>query len=478
MLYEQLATDLSAAIHQGALRAGDRLPSVRRLAGDRGVSIATVLAAYLQLENAGLIEVRPKSGHFVRTRQSGDLAEPRAPRRLTTPIRPSVSTGVVRLLDAMRDPSIVALGSAYVGPDDQPIAALNPLLAGIAREMTTAGVGYDAPPGLPTLRRQLARRSVTWGLALHEDEFITTIGATEAIHLCLRAVARPGDAIAVESPTYFGVLQAIEGLGMRAIEVPAHPRTGLDLDALDDVLRGCGVRAVVAATNASNPLGAVMSDEAKQRLVRMIERHDVPLIEDDVYGDLVWSGARPRPAKLWDRGGRVLLCGSVSKTLAPGYRVGWVAPGRYQDMVERQKFSQTLANPTLTQMAVAEFLASGGYDKHLRRLRRTLAGRVERFRDVIATEFPEGTRVTAPLGGFVLWVELPPGVDAMELQSRAIERGIAFAPGPIFSARSRFQSFVRLSCGDLTPRTEAALSTVAELACRLAGRAPGARRSA
>ena len=475
MLYEQLATDLSAAIEQGALRAGDRLPSVRRLADDRGVSIATVLAAYLQLENAGLIEVRPKSGHYVRTRQSGDLAEPRAPRRLTTAIRPSVSTGVVRLLEAQRDPSMVALGSAYVGPEDLPIRALNRLAAGIAREVATAGVAYDPPPGLPTLRRQLARRSVTWGLGLHEDEFVTTIGATEAIHLCLRAVARPGDAIAVESPTYFGVLQAIEGLGMRAVEVPTHGRTGLDLDALEDALRGCGVRAVVVATNASNPIGAVMTEDAKQRLVRMIERHDVPLIEDDVYGDLVWSGPRPRPAKVFDRGGRVLLVGSVSKTLAPGYRVGWVAPGRYQEVIERLKFSQTLGNPTLTQMAVAEFLASGGYDKHLRRLRRALGGRVERFREKIALEFPEGTRVTAPLGGFVLWVELPPAVDSLELQGRALDRGIAIAPGPIFSARNRFQNFVRLSCGSLTPRTEAALSMVAELACRMAGRPPGAR---
>jgi DNA-binding transcriptional MocR family regulator len=217
-----------------------------------------------------------------------------------------------------------------------------------------------------------------------------------------------------------------------------------------------------------------MSDEDKERLVRLLERNDLPLIEDDAYGELVFDG-RPRPAKAFDRDGRVLLCGSVSKTLAPGYRVGWAAPGRYQEEVERLKFASTLASPTLPQMAVAEFLASGGYDKHLRRLRRVLSGRVERFREAIAERFPDGTRVSAPMGGFVLWAELPAGVDALVLQERALDRGIAVAPGPIFSARGRFGNFVRLSCGSWSPRIEAGLAVVGELACQLAGRPAGAR---
>jgi DNA-binding transcriptional MocR family regulator len=358
----------------------------------------------------------------------------------------------------------VPFGAGYLAPELLPIATLNRMLATGARELRTAGATYDLPPGLPTLRRQLARRAVSWGLTLRPDEFVTTIGAMEALHLALRAVAKSGDTVAVESPTYFGVLQLIQELGIRAIEIPTHPRAGMDLDFLDDVLRRTSIRAVLAMPTMSSPLGAVMSEEGKERLVRLIDRHDVPLIEDDVYGELVYDGTRPTPAKAFDTAGRVLLCGSVSKTLAPGYRVGWIVPGRYQQTVERLKFSQTVASPTLPQMAVAEFLGSGGYDRHLRRLRRQLAGQVERMRESIASGFPDGTRVSVPRGGFVLWLDLPPPVDAFTLQARALERGIAIAPGPIFSARGRFTSCIRIACGfPLSPRIENALRVLGEL---------------
>ena len=469
-LYEQLASDLGQAIERGALRAGERLPSVRKLAADRAVSVATVIQAYLVLENAGLIEVRPKSGHFVRRRSDG-VAEPRAPRKSHAPARVSVSDGVARLHAALRDPSVVPLGSAYVDASALPIVALNRLLAQIAREASTAGARYDVAPGLPTLRHQLARRAVSWGLVIHEDDFVTTVGATEALSLALRAVAKAGDSIAVESPTYFGVLQAIESFGMRAVEIPAHPRSGMDLDALEDALRAGPVKAIVLTANVSNPLGAVMPDEAKERLVRIAQRHDLPIIEDDVYGDLVFDGTRPRPLKAFDKEGRVLLVGSVSKTLAPGYRVGWVAAGKWQEQVERLKFSQSLACATLPQMAVAEFLASGGYDRHLRRLRNLLAGHVDRYRQGIAAAFPDGTRVSAPRGGFVLWVELPAGLDALELQERALARGVAVAPGPIFSARNRFGNFVRISCGlPWVGQAESAVKILGQVAAELVER--------
>jgi DNA-binding transcriptional MocR family regulator len=215
----------------------------------------------------------------------------------------------------------------------------------------------------------------------------------------------------------------------------------------------------------SNPLGSVMPDENKERLVKLLARHGVPLIEDDAYGELVFESPRPRPARAWDHDGRVLLCGSISKTLAPGYRIGWVAPGLYRERVERLKFSATLATPTLTQMAVAEFFASGGYDRHLRRLRGTLQHQVQRMREAIGEHFPPGTRVSDPQGGFVLWVELPSGCDGMELQARALEKRIAIAPGPIFSVRTRFESCLRISCGIPWNDTLAsAVRTLGELA--------------
>jgi DNA-binding transcriptional MocR family regulator len=449
-LYEHLADELVHAIDRGALRAGDRLPSVRRLAQERSVSVSTVLEAYLQLENAGLIEVRPKSGHFVR-RRPAPTAEPRTPRPCARPSRVTVTDAYTKILAAMRDPELVPLGCATVDQAYLPIAQLNRIITQVTREMITVGARYEAAPGLLTLRRQVARRAVEAGIALGEDDLCTTIGATEALSLALLAVARPGDVIAVESPAYFGVLQTIEGLNLRAIEIPAHPRTGIDVDAFEETIRQQPVRALVCTPTISNPLGAIMPEDARERLVRIAKRADIPIIEDDVYGELVFDGSRPRPLRSFDDE-IVLLVGSVSKTLAPGYRVGWIAGGRWHDRIVRLKYSHSLACPALLGMAVAEFLASGGYDRHLRRLRTGLAGNVERYREGILDAFPDGTRVSSPRGGFVLWVELPPGVDALALHEQALRRGIVVAPGPLFSARQRFSNYIRISAG--TPWSE------------------------
>ncbi|HET9625461.1 MAG TPA: PLP-dependent aminotransferase family protein [Kofleriaceae bacterium] len=448
-LYEHLADELGQAIDRGALRAGDRLPSVRRLAQERSVSVATVLEAYMRLENAGLIEVRPKSGHFVR-RRSVLTAEPRMPRACSTPSRVTVSDVYTKILAAMRDPELLPFGCATVDQTYLPIQALNRLVIQVTREMTTVGARYEAAPGLLTLRRQIARRAVEAGVALSENDLCTTIGATEALSLALRAVARPGDVIAVESPAYFGVLQTIESLGLRTLEIPANPRTGFDVTAFEDALRSQPVRAIVVTPTISNPLGSVMPEDERERLVRVTRRYDIPIIEDDVYAELVFDGSRPRPLRAFagpSDDNHVLFIGSVSKTLAPGYRVGWIAGGRWHDQVVRLKYGHTLACPNLPGMAVAEFLASGGYDRHLRRLRAALAGNLERYRETIATEFPEGTRVSSPRGGFVLWVELPPGVDALQLHEQALRKRIVVAPGPLFSARQRFANFIRISAG-------------------------------
>lgn len=467
-LYEHLADELGQAIDRGALRAGDRLPSVRRLAQERSVSVATVLEAYLRLENAGLIEVRPKSGHFVRRRMPL-TAEPRSPRPCTTPSRVTVSDAYTKILESMRDPELLPFGCATIDPSYLPIAALNRIITQVTREMTTVGARYEGAPGLLTLRRQIARRAVEVGVAISEHDLCTTIGATEGLSLALRAVAKPGDIIAVESPAYFGVLQAIESLGMRALEIPASPRTGLDVSAFEEILRSQPVRALMVAPTISNPLGSIMPDDERERLVRITRRHDIPVIEDEVYGELVFDGSHPRPLRSYtpdSADSHVVLVSSVSKTLAPGYRVGWIAGGRWHDQIVRLKYGASLACPTLPGMAVAEFLASGGYDRHLRRLRAAVAGNVERYREAIATQFPEGTRVSAPRGGFVLWVELPPGKDALELHEQALRRRIVVAPGPLFSARQRFANFVRISAG--TPWSDRVADGIRTLARLLA----------
>jgi DNA-binding transcriptional MocR family regulator len=465
-LYEHLADELGRAIDRGALRAGDRLPSVRRLAEERSCSVSTVVEAYVRLENAGLIEVRPKSGHFVR-RRGPVVPEPRSPRPCVKPSRVTVSDVYTKILAAMRDPSLIAFGCATIDPSYLPIAQLSRIAAQVTREMASLGARYEAAPGLLTLRRQIARRAVEAGVALSEDDLCTTIGATEGLSLALRAVAKTGDVIAVESPAYFGVLQQIEALGARALEIPAHPRNGIDVSALEEMLRQQPVKAIVATPTIANPLGSLMPDDERERLVRVARRADVALIEDDVYGELVFDGSRPPPLRAFagsSEDSNVILVSSVSKTLAPGYRVGWIAGGRWHEQILRMKYTTTLACPSLPGMAVAEFLASGGYDRHLRRLRAAIAGNVERYREAIIAEFPEGTRVSSPRGGFVLWVELPPGNDALALHEAALRKGIVIAPGPLFSARQRFSNFIRISAGPpWTDRISSALRTLARM---------------
>ncbi|SEU37572.1 transcriptional regulator, GntR family [Myxococcus fulvus] len=464
-LYEQVAEKLEDAINAGTLRAGDRLPSVRQLSLREQVSISTVLQAYLHLESVGLIETRPQSGHYVRRRERPRLAEPQVSRPATSATPVTVSALVSRVYQSMRDPNLVQMGGAWPSTELLPTRRLYRELNALTREMGDAGMLYDVPPGCPELRRQLARRSLDWGAALSPEDFIITVGAAEAIHLCLLAVARPGDTIAIESPAYYGTLQAIESLGLRALEIPCSPRHGMELDALQAALERRRVAAVLVVPSYSNPVGSCMPTANRQRLVAMLEERGVPLIEDDLYGDLHFDERRPRTCKSFDKTGNVMLCGSFSKTLAPGFRVGYVAPGRLRERVELLKFSHTVASPTLLPLAIARFLEEGGYDRHLRTLRRRLTEQVARMAEGVAEHFPEGTRVARPAGGSLLWVELPATVDSLVLHGRALEAGVSIAPGPIFSPRpDSYRNFIRLSCGQpWTPRIEGAMATVGRL---------------
>ena len=260
-------------------------------------------------------------------------------------------------------------------------------------------------------------------------------------------MARPGDVIAIESPTYFAVLQIIESLGMKAIEIPTHPRQGMDLVELENAILKHQVRACISMTNGHNPLGYILNDAYKKDLVELLTKHDVPLIEDDIYGDIALNGSRPQPAKVYDTKGLVLLCSSFSKVLAPGFRIGWINAGRFQDAVTRLKFINTIASPSLPQLAIAEFIESGGYDRHLRTLRATLATNVQVYSQAVVKYFPQGTKVSRPAGGYVLWVELPESVDSLDLYRQALARGISIVPGVIFSPTGRYRNHIRISCG-------------------------------
>jgi len=468
-LYEQVAEKIAKLIRSGAIRPGDRIPSIRRASAQHGVSVPTVVQAYLWLENRGLIEARPKSGFFVRPQLRPEISEP----TISRPARPAALVGVgtlqSRVFDAARMPGVVPFGAAYPGPENLPVSRLSKIMAAVARSAGARGVGYDMPPGCESLRRQIARRSLDWGANLSPDDLITTCGGTEALALCLRAVAKPGDVIAVESPAYFGVLQAIEEQRLKALEIPMHPRDGMDLDALERAVESKRVAACLATPNFNNPLGSLMPEANKRRLVEILARREAPLIEDDINGSLAHGGIRPRVAQSYDRRGLVLLCGSISKTIAPGYRVGWVAPGRFYEKVKVLKITSTLATASLPQLAIAEFIGNGGFDHHLRSLRRNFAAQIRIMREAIADAFPPGIKVTRPSGGFVLWIELPPKVSALELHERALAESISIAPGPMFSARQDFQNFIRINCGHAwSPRLEQAVGALGRIVRKMA----------
>jgi DNA-binding transcriptional MocR family regulator len=446
-LYLKVARQIEGQIRKGALRVGDRVPSIRGLKRQQGVSVSTVLQAYFWLENQGWIEPRPQSGFYVRVPFSQLVPEPDSQTPQSAPIEVGVGNLLDEVVKSIGDQTKTCLGAASAAPDLYPHRRLNRILHQITREDPTHSSRYEFTMGAIQLRRQIARRSIAFGCNFSPNEIVVTCGGMEALNLGLRAVARPGDVIAIESPTYFAILQIIESLGMKAIEIPTQPRKGMDLDALQSAICKHRVRACISMTNCHNPLGYVLDETFKKDLVALLTKYSVPLIEDDVYGDLTFTGIRPKPAKAFDTDGLVILCSSFSKTLAPGFRVGWLSAGRFQDAVTRLKFINTIASPTLPQLAIAEFIRSGGYDRHLRTLRANLADQLQLYGQAIAKYFPEGTKVSRPAGGLVLWVELPERIDTLRLYRDALAHGISIVPGAIFSASGRFRNHIRVSCG-------------------------------
>jgi len=462
--YEALADEIAAQIDSGLYAPGDRLPGVHKLTHQFGVSVSTVVAAQQLLEDRGLIEVRPRSGCYVRLHpwQAAELPEPTRPQ-----VQPRPVTGqalVLNVVKAVNDPSLLQLGAAVPQARFLPVAAMRRALGGVARRYGDRAVDYAFPPGPPELRQQVARRLADAGCQLAPEEIVITNGAQEAITLALQAVARPGDVIAIESPTFYGLTQAIEALGMRALEIPTDPDEGVSVEALELALDQWQVAAALFQPSFANPLGHCASEARKQAVVELLESRQVPLIEDDVMGDLAWDDVRPWAAKAYERAGGVLYCSSCSKTLSPGLRVGWIAAGRFRDRVEHLKYAMSAATPSTAGLAVADFLERGGYDRNLRRVRREYARAVARVGRAVARHFPAGTRQTRPQGGFVLWVELPEPVDSLVLYTRALREGISIAPGPVFSPTQRYRNCIRLNCAlPWDERLEQALRRLAEI---------------
>lgn len=466
-LYAGLAASLLRLIEQDTLRPGHRVPSVRRMSLQRGVSISTVLQAYTLLENRGYLEARPQSGYFVRARPLLSVPAPRMARPMLRPAYVSLGDLTTRMRELALDLNYVPFATACPHHSLFPTKKLARLLGSVSRSDPSLVGRYAMNWAYEPLAREIARRYLLAGAPLNHTELVITVGCTEAINLCLRAVTQPGDTVALETPAYFGFLEIIQSLNLKALEIPTDPREGICLDALRTALDEHEVKAVLVMPSFQNPLGSCMPDPKKELLYRLLADYGVPAIEDDIYGDLQFFDRRPKPLKAWDTEGLVMLCSSFGKTLAPGFRIGWTAPGSQFERVRHLKFTNTIGTPALLQKVLADFLRDGGYDHHLRSIRRAYQNLMDLFSQAVLRHFPEGTRFSRPQGSMILWIEMPSGIDALKLHADALKHRINTAPGPLFSVKDRYRNCLRMNCAiPWTAEVDAALQTVGELAKR------------
>lgn len=467
--YLRIAGIIEHQILNNILRKGEKLPSLRTVCREYGVSQNTALNAYFRLENKRLIETRPKSGYYVKYSRT----------RLPSIPEKSTPTGVAnyydndilvsKVYDSIGEEHNAQLALGTPSNELLPIAKLNKGLILASRILKGSGVAYEKVEGNEKLRRQVARWAFPMESNLTSSDIITTNGCLNALSYSLMAVTSKGDTIAMESPVSFGMLQLARALQLKVLELPTDPKKGVDINALEDVLKRKKVKAFLLISNFSNPLGSCMPDKNKKAAVRLAETYNIPLIENDINGDVYFGQQRPKSCKSYDRSGMVLWCSSISKTLAPGYRVGWVAPGKFKESVLRMKLYHSISSTSITQEVIANFLETGRYENHLRKLRHTMHGNLLKYSGAIADYFPEGTLASDPQGGFVLWVELPENIDTMKLFEKAIPRKISFAPGRIFTLQNQYCNCLRLNFGLMwNENMEGSLRSLGELAKSMA----------
>lgn len=463
--YAELADRWEAQIRNGSFRAGEKMPSIRTVHRETGLSITTVYHAFVELEKRGLVSARRKSGYFVNPLVENLLPAPRSAKPVLKPHKLTVNNLASTLCEAMLDSDVVQLGGAVISPELLPLRELTAMLkSSSVKELRSCLSNYDHYLGCKALRRQVTQRMAHLIGGIPPDAVVITNGCIEAVSLCLRAVASHGDTIVVESPTFPWFLQIIEDFGMFALEIPSHAETGIDMGLLKEAIEHHPVRACLLNSNFSNPLGSLLSDEKKSELVHLLTDREIPIIEDDIYGELFFGDARPSPLKRFDQKGLVLHCSSISKSLSPGLRVGWALPGKYLEKVRRLKLNHAISQPSLPQMVASRYLSRGLFDRHLRKLRTCLKNQVGNTALAVSRWFPNGTKISAPKGGVTLWVQLPAEIDSLALFKKALSKKIAVLPGIICAGTPAYNNCIRISCGlPYTAQTDRSIQQLAAI---------------
>ena len=463
-LYQQVIDFIEHQQKIGALFPGDKLPSLRKLSRQFEISVPTVKQAYIELERQGRVCARPQSGYYLTALQARTLKPRPALWSHCAPTTVQCRSMIEQVHEAVHLPNTVALGISnpvQVNPPDKTLARL---MRSVLSKYAEKAVSYGPPTGDAKLRMQLAFRYQEQGVAVNPKDILITNGAQEALSIALQCVANQGDIIAIESPCFFGMIELIETLGMQALEVYTCTEDGVCLNELACAIEQHPIKACLFSTAINNPLGSMKTDIQRQNIVRLLEQHNIPLIEDDVYSELYFSEHKPKPAQLYSEKGLVMTCSSFSKTAAPGYRTGWLLPGKFEEQAKRIKRAQSCSSPMLQQWTLNEYIQGGDYDRHLCVLRKKLIYNCERMRALIAEHFPNEVCISKPQGGSVLWVRCQSHVNTSDFFQAAISQGVSFAPGNIFSPSGKYANYMRISYGvQWNEQVENAVKTLGKL---------------
>jgi DNA-binding transcriptional MocR family regulator len=468
-LYEKVAGQILEKIQQGVMPLGKKVPSIRTLSRQLGVSLSTVIHAYQILENRNVLESRPQSGYYVNaeapffgqeTREEELVLKVASNKSLNAKIQ---SMGP--FVAAMTNPQNLFLSLGYPG-----LAVLSSqtlrksLKTGLARAVEK-GLFYNSALGYLPLRKQLARHYFDRGLNVHPDQILLTAGGSESLNICYRAMGGHGGIIAVESPIAAIMPICLQYHGLKILEIPMSPREGMNLDVLKKALNRHKIKACISMPNFHSPTGISMPDENKKRLVEMLAERDVPLIENDVYGDIDFGANKPKPAKVFDKTGNVLLCSSFSKSVAPGIRLGWILGGKHTAQLANARFMGNASTNALLEAGMADFMESGQFNRHLRKVGKFCETNLKIYTQAVLKYFPAGTRVNHPAGGMLFWVQLPEKVDASQIQKEALAHHILVLPGPFFTMVPRYKNCLSISFAHKwSPAMEKTLELIGDLA--------------
>ncbi|MCK5164703.1 MAG: PLP-dependent aminotransferase family protein [Desulfobacula sp.] len=463
--YVALADEIQNNILKGIFTPGEKLPSLRKLHNQLGLSVSTVHQAYIELEKRGRVEAKEKSGFYVKALNKNPLSKPVPEKVVTKPCRVVVNDLAETIITDLQCDDILQLGAAIASKELMPLKQLSRIMKSMpADTLQDHFSNYDLCAGNLALREELSKKMLGNACSISTQDIITTNGCLEAVTLCLRAVANPGDTILVESPVFHCFLQLIEDLNLYVIEIPGCPEEGIDPKAFEKTISSNKIKACLLNSNFQNPLGSVMSKENKAAIIHMAQKYNIPIIEDDIYGDLFFGDKRPTTFKSLDKKGMVLYCSSFSKALAPGLRTGWTVPGIFKNTVIRMKLNTAISTPGINQAVVARFVKTGAFDRHLRQLRNKLKNQASAMAIAVSKYFPSDTQITFPKGGMFIWIVLNKKIDSMEIYQRAYQKKISILPGTICSSTDRYKNCLRINCGiKWSQRLEDGIKTIGQI---------------